>query len=319
MKTGATSCMAGALALALMLPGAALAQPTDGERAIELGKQAIELFNAKKWAECAEKFEAADTVSHSPVLRLYKARCLRGDNRLLRARAELKSVAAESVAADAPAPWHQAKIDAQTELGELEQAIPRVVLKVAGGDGASAAIDGNDAAIGATIELEPGLHRATATKDGRTVEATFEARQGQPALEVELSFLSEQTTVIAPPAEKPAPIPESGPGTGLVPGGVLLGVGGAAAIAGAVLGGLALGKYDKLDACGYQDGVALCDGDLPSGAQQSAISDANTFADASTGLLISGGVVAVVGIVLMLALPPESAPVVTAGMMRFSL
>ena len=83
----------------------------------------------------------------------------------------------------------------------------------------------------------------------------------------------------------------------IVPGIVVASIGGAAAIAGAIFGGIAVGKYDAIPtACDS----AVC----PANADE--LDDANLFADVSTGLLIGGGVTLVTGVILIFALPGDA-------------
>ena len=162
-------------------------------------------------------------------------------------------------------------------------------------EGALLKLDGKEAKPGLAVTLDPGLHKASASSNGETREKTFELAAGaQEVIELDfnLSQVSEPKGVEQPP--KPA---EGGPG--IVPGVVVASIGGAAAIAGAIFGGIAVGKYDALEAtCG--DGTAVCPGDA------GELDNANLFADVSTGLLIGGGVTLVTGVILMFALPGDA-------------
>ena len=90
------------------------------------------------------------------------------------------------------------------------------------------------------------------------------------------------------PAEQPAPVPEHSPGRGgwIKTGGwITLGVGGAALIAGAALGGVVGSKQADYEAAQGKTWPEL----------QAMEDDARTYEAAHTGLLISGGVLAAVG------------------------
>ncbi len=299
----------------VLFASSASAQTSDGQRAIDLGKAGLELYQAGKFSECAAKFEAADTLSHSPVFRLYKARCLRGDLKLLRAISDFRSIVEEKLADDAPGPWKTAQGDAKVELAQAERAVPHVVVKLKGGDGAKLTIDGAVATPAQSVALEPGLHKAEAVLGDQKREATFELKESQPELSVEIDFGAAGQAGPGPgPGPQPTPT-SSGSAPGLIPGALMIGVGGAAAIAGAVLGGLALGSYGEMDdaGCKRSEGGELVGCSASSGLTSDDLSSTDTLADASTGLLISGGVVAAVGLVLILALPAEDAPTVKAG------
>lgn len=307
------------LVSATLVPSFAAAQTSDDERALELGRRGLGEYEAQKWAECARSFEEAEKLSHSPVLELYQARCLRGEKKLLRARELMRRVASASVAEDAPGPFRQAKIDAQAELALLERAIPTAVIVVTGADPKSVKlfVDQRSAELGVPVELDPGRHEAnviwSAPTGASARQETFELVEGQKDLRVALSFEQAGPKRTAePPPPPPPPPPDAGPGGGLVPGAVLLGVGGAALIAGAVLGFVAIDGYDSLRENGcdsFDDDVDLiCVNDDPAFDYDSAQGDfetADRMADASTGLLVSGGVVAAVGLVVMLAVPGE--------------
>jgi hypothetical protein len=299
--------------MATVAPGVASAQ-TDGERAIALGKEGHELYSAQKWSECAVKFSTADALASSPVFRLYTARCLRGTGRLLEAREKLRAVAAETIAADAPAPWRQASVDSKAELAQLEQNIPTVVVSAgasagAGAEGAVLEIDGKPATLGAPVELDPGLHKLVLRRGGVVEEKTVELASGQRNVAIELGGAKPGDGKPGAGTElPPPPKPDASGGPGIVPGVVVLSIGGAAAIAGAVLGGLALAGYGTLERCREStSGMAVCAPDADIEDPQGKLDRANTFADASTGLLIGGGVVAVTGLVLMLVLPGDEA------------
>lgn len=266
---------------------------TDGERAIALGKEGLELYASEKWSECAVKFATADALSQSPVFRLYGARCLRGGGKLLEARERFAAVVAETLAPDAPGPWKQAQLDGKAELSQLERAIPTVTVNLKGAaEGALLKLDGKEVKAGQSVALDPGLHKASASSNGETREKTFELAGGAQEV-IELDFNLSQ--VSGPKIVEQPPKPAEG-GPGIVPGIVVASIGGAAAIAGAIFGGIAVGKYDALPRCGG----AVC----PANADE--LDNANLFADVSTGLLIGGGVTLVTGVILIFALPGDA-------------
>ncbi len=105
----------------------------------------------------------------------------------------------------------------------------------------------------------------------------------------------------------PTSQPESSGGISPI-GPIILGVGGAALLTGAILGGVSLARAGDLD--------AMCtDGVCPDTAQaQSLHSEMLTFSNAADGLMIAGGVIAAVGLVLTFVLPAgQSESPATAG------
>lgn len=310
----------GAALLASTLGATASAQTAPGDRALALGREGLELYTQQRWADCAERFQAAEQLTHSPVFRLYLGRCLRGAGKLLAARTELRAVVAEELGEGAPSPWRQAKTDASAELGLLERAIPSVRFVVEGASSPSQVVRVAtiEARAGEPLELDPGSHEAEARRgDGAVARQGFELAEGQKAVEVTLRFdVAQGSSASIGTATVPAGGDASGGSSGgLVPGLVLLGAGGVAASVGAVLGVMASSGYDTLrdQGCGTVGETLSCQGGPATAAQQSDFDGANTLADASTGLFIAGGVTAAVGLVVLIAFPGEDAPVTSRG------
>ncbi|MGE0784865.1 MAG: tol-pal system YbgF family protein [Sandaracinaceae bacterium] len=82
------------------------------------------------------------------------------------------------------------------------------------------------------------------------------------------------------------------------PGWIVLGVGAAAVIAGAITGGLALGERSRLDE--MCDGARACDPGFEGTRDSAAL-----LAGLTDGLLIGGGVIAAVGLVLALVITED--------------
>ncbi len=129
-----------------------------------------------------------------------------------------------------PGDVHQA--DARARLGSLRERIAATAILVRGGpEGASLAVDGEDRGRlprPDPLQVTPGTHEVVVTAPGRE---TFRATVSVPAgNQVELAV------VMAGPAGA------GGSSEFPVAGVILMSVGGAAAIAGAVMGGVALGQ-----------------------------------------------------------------------------
>ncbi len=304
-----------ALVFVLATPVATHAQST-GEQAIALGREALELYSAQKFTECADKFASAQALSPSPVFQLYEARCLRGAGKYLGARERMRAVTAAAVAEDAPGPWRQAVLDAKAELPQLEKIIPSIIISAPGAkpEGLILRVDGVDVKFGEAVDLDPGSHKVTATYGAESRESSVELKDGQKSEPVVLSF---GPTKSGPDIQGPDTKPQDSGGPGIVPGAVLTAIGGAAAIAGAVFGGLAIGKYENLEGCKVNEADDLvCIDEVAGGVD--TLDSANLMADLSTGLLISGGVTLAVGVVLMIALPgDEAATALIPGGFRF--
>lgn len=302
-------------ALVLAQTAYAQAEPLPGDRAVALAKEGLKHYEAGAWAEALEKFKAADAASHSPVFRLYMARAQRALGKLIDARSTYRELVAEKLSADAISSWRQSQADGRAELNALEASIPTIVVSAKdAGAGATLSIDGRPAALGKPIELDPGDHQATLTDGERVVKRSVTVRAGERDTAIEMT---------EPSGSSSGPGPGPGPGLppgddqaetegSIVPGVVLLSIGGASLIAGAIMGGVALsidaGITDACTASGCTDGRTA--DDLKSDQDTSL-----ALAHASTGTLIGGGVLAAVGVVLVIVRPGGGdAPTVKAGL-----
>ncbi|MBK8942995.1 MAG: hypothetical protein IPM79_36705 [Polyangiaceae bacterium] len=287
--------------------------PLPGDIAVAKAKEALKHYEAAEWAEAFELFSQADAAAHSVVFRLYMARAKRNLGKLLEARTLYRGIGAEQLPADALPSWVQAQADAKAELASLEPTIPKLIVQVTGASpAATVEIGGVKAAPGEPVQLDPGEHTVVA-KDGAAIaQSSVTVRAGDPPREVSLSLTAVgDTSVVAPGPIQKKTLHVEGP---LAPGIALAVSGGAGLIVGAVLGGLALDKD------GYV--TEQCpNGICPVGTDRGDIEDAQeqsqTFANASTGLLIAGGALAAVGVVLIVVRPGgedvEVAPSVSLG------
>jgi hypothetical protein len=252
-------CVLGAalvLAIACGVQPAAAQSASDGERAVALGNEGVELFKKGRWKEARERFEAADALVHSPVLVVYAARAMRNAGDLLGARSAYRRVAAESISADAAQQWRQAKEDAARELAELEARIPKIVVQVRGTPPTSIRVDGAQVARdrwGAPIDVNPGRHVVVATgATGAPRESSAVVAEGDPphVVVIEAAGAPAQPVTTSPSAQPPpangaAPAPDGARGS-VWPGVVVLGVGTVALGTGIVTGVVAKSKENKI-------------------------------------------------------------------------
>lgn len=278
-------------------------EPSD-EAAVEAvarGREAKEAFDAGRFEEALDGFSAAEARAHSPVFVLYRARCQRALGRWRDGIATLRVLAAEVVADDAPPQWHAAVARAREELERLEARIPRVTVRLERARGDERIRIDDRPYGGEAVALDPGSHEVVVTRDGEIVaRLPFEATEGvQRALVVSLR---EPPRPPAEPPMPPGPVAPDPPGvtssggeprraSSSLGGYTALGLGGAWLVAGAVAGGLALDRAATArELCGA-DGI--CDGD------RSERDASERLADASTGMLVLGGLSVVVGIILV--------------------
>ncbi|MEZ4445265.1 MAG: hypothetical protein R3B72_39700 [Polyangiaceae bacterium] len=110
-----------------------LAAPDDAPedepvtRAIALGRQGKEAFDAQRFEEAREAFDAAEAITHSPVFLLYRGRAELALGQLKAARASFEQVAEERLGEDATPQWRDAVGEARDELEALEERLPKVV------------------------------------------------------------------------------------------------------------------------------------------------------------------------------------------------
>lgn len=282
----------------------ALAQ-TDSDKATarELAKEGAEALDKKDFAKAADRFARADKLFHAPTLVLGLARAQVGLGKLVAAQENYHSILREELPANAPEAFVQAKTDATKELAALTPQVPWVILSVDGARDISQAkvMVGEDlvppAALGVKRAIDPGEHLVRVELKGYLpVEKRFSVAPGTTA-QVGV------TLVPAPqgPAKGTVGPVEPPPSGGLFPhqntvGIVLLGVGSAGVLVGAVTGGLALQKHADLEAAG-------CTPEGCPASQQEALGSYHTLGTVSTAGFITGGVGLAAGLVLVLTAP----------------
>lgn len=299
------------LAFSLFTSGVAYAQPDagDGKRAVELGKEAKAAYEQGRWADALAKFKEADGVVHSPVFTLYIARTERRAGKLLEARADFQKLLAEELGPNAPDPWVAAHKDAKTELAQLEPLIPRVTLSLSapGSLDDRADVDGNPFVWERAFEINPGEHTVHIASTP-PYEQKFTIEEGKTE-RVTITPTTAGTRPIEPHPIKPPPnddppksiIVPAQPGS-IIPGAVVLSLGIAAVVTGGVFMGVALAARGDVDpACAVANDPG-CVGEVFRDSQK-ANERAGLFGNASTGLLIGGGVAGAVGAILLVVRP----------------
>lgn len=167
----------------------------------------------------------------------------------------------------------------RAELGRLEVRAPK---------GAQMSVaHARERLVPATVHLEPGSHELTLVHpDGTRTEHTVAAEAGVATV-LELASPDPETPA---PAPAPAPPPPPEESSALpVAGYVLLGLGGAGAVAMAVTGALTLGAADDYEASGHRDA------DLRAEAA-TLRTTTNALIGISAGLAAAGVVLVVIGL-----------------------
>jgi hypothetical protein len=160
---------------------AASAEEKAGARAAATQGEAA--FDAKRWADAVDLFSRAESLVHSPVHLLYKARALAQLGQLVKARETYLDILREQPAVPSPA-LTKAQADAKLEDQALEPRLGNVTIKVEGPGAANAAVtmDGGPvpaALVGLSHPVDPGEHHFQATTSGaQSDDATLSLKEG---------------------------------------------------------------------------------------------------------------------------------------------
>jgi hypothetical protein len=301
-------------AAACLAPLTARAQSPAEERAVQLGHEALALFEAGDCPNATPRFEEANRLVHSPVFLLHVARCRRKAGLLLAARDDYQRIVAEVLPDTAPEPWRKARADAAAELAALEAHIPAlsIVVRAPRLDDVTVRIDGEVVpltALGRPVPLNPGVHKVSAERPGEP-RIDREIQLAEDRVEaIELAFGGPVAAPTSGATPVPAPALAKKEGS-LVPGLVVLGVAGVALGVGGVAGAVA-----KLD---ERSVLANCSGNICLLHDQGTANTAVMLANVSTGGFVAAGVLAAAGVVLVIVRPGRSSTT-SIGLSRQSI
>lgn len=279
---------------------------TDSDKATarELARDGADALEKKDYAKAADRFARADKLFHAPTLVLGLARAQVGLGKLVAAQENYHSILREELPPNAPEAFVQALADAKKELDALTPQVPWVILSVEGArDLSQAKVKvGEDlvppAALGVKRAIDPGNHTVRVELPGfLPAEKKFSVAPGATA-QVSIALSPAPQAATSKGGGEPVEPPSSGglfPHQGAV-GIVLLGVGSAGVLVGAVTGGLALQKHGDLEDAG-------CTSEGCPASQQEALGSYHTLGTVSTAGFITGGVGLVAGLVLVLTAP----------------
>lgn len=314
IRRSMNSGIAGILVVLTLQASVASAAGEDDAKAKALFDEARDLAKANKWAEACEKLAASKRLVPRMLTTYRLADCHERVGKTASAHAGFLE-AADLAKATGDSVKRQ---DAVDRAKKVEGKLARITLEIAG-DGASLAIRIDDTAIASAlfhekIPMDPGEHTLTANAPGKLEQkVTFTVPQGPstttvtiPALDAEAKAI--EKPVASAPAEPP-PIDDTQPvvapsNTLKTVGFVSLGVG----VVGLAIGG-ALGLSAKsLDG----DAEALCTarGCTPEGKAMN--DDARSRGNLATVVFTAGALIAVTGVVLIIAAPSNKPPAMTA-------
>lgn len=314
-----------ALALVLALAAASPARPAraDDNAAVELTKQAGELYGKGDYAGALERYQRADALVRRQTIVLRIARCLDKLGRLLESLDKYQSVIEMDLSPDLEprkrALQEEAIQQAKTERAELEGRVPTITVRITGTPeavaGARVTVDDkplDPSKVGAPIQLDPGAHAivVTTADESQRADVTVAASDKK---DVDVAMKGKPPPVVLDPPHPPGddgtklPPPkdpdvkrDSGKGRRIA-GGVLIGVGGAGLVLGSIWGGMVLEQHGDLQGkCGED---LACPGSLTR-----EVEGYNEGRIGSSALLIAGSVVTATGLVLVLTALPPSKP-----------
>jgi hypothetical protein len=274
-----------------------LAWAGDPALAEQLFNDGLALMDEGKATEACEKFAASMEAEPSGGAALNLGRCHEDQGMTATAWASYKRAATLFVATNEG----DRKRFAQEQVARLEPNLSKLTIEVPDVEGLVVTRNGESvpvAAFGTAVPVDPGEQQIEASAPGY-----------EPVTVTVVVGADGATETATIPRLTPAPA-GGGDGTGapgsdeggldplVLSGGILLGVGGVAVIAGGVVGGLVLSDAGEArDLCG---GDNTCDGGTQDGAEALDLADsAKSKAVAADVLIIGGAVVAAGGAVLL--------------------
>jgi hypothetical protein len=293
------------VALAVGSPmGVALAQQpsaVDVAQARELFNQGLRLREKGDPNGALEKLKAAHALANTPITGLELGKTYELIAKLVEAREVLLSIGRLPVQPSETARSTAARTEGARLAEDLRPRIPTLTVRITGAPASAVTVSIDDAPIPSegleARPVNPGSHDVSArASSGNPVHASVEVKEGE-ARDVELKIAPASLAMQPPPTTSSlSPTtpesPSAGSGGGLSPvffAGV--GVAGAGLIAGAVTGGLAIGKASSAhSACNSTDLTCTAAGynDVTSG---------RTLGNIATVSFIVAGVGAVVGVI----------------------
>jgi hypothetical protein len=282
------------------------AQPIDvasRKAAGGLGAAGLEAYLAGQYEQARDKFDKAYSIAKVPTLGLWSGRALRQLGLWLEAEARFRETVGlgiPDVAPDQVELQKQAVVEAQTELGTLTPAIPRLLIELAGASWANATVtlDGQPVTGDDHVRrMNPGVHRLDAQVGAERQE-----------LDLRLESSEARTAVLrfrgGAPMTADSNVDRRGSATDWrrIAGWSALGVGGAGLVLGTITGMLAMGQKRDID------DSASCVGNRCSPVENDLVHSYNAHRDLSSVGFIAGGVLAGTGITLLILAGSSESP-----------
>jgi len=292
------------LAVSMAVASPALADPTPQEKetARNLMDEGRELRDDKKDPKSAlERFKAADQIMHVPTTAIEVAVTQVALGQLVEAREALARVMSSQPQKGEPIQFREARAKAQSLDDSLAGRIPTLVVSLKGPSvGATVLIDGvalPASLIGLPARANPGHHvivASTKATEGREEIDLAEGEKKEVAIELVSRGVDHETIV---KEQAPKETVQGGGGARTV-GFVLLGVGGAALVAGGITGVLTLTTQSDLS--------QKCPNHICGPESHDELTMGNTLGLVSTISFIGGGVLAAAGIITVIVGKPSA-------------
>jgi hypothetical protein len=308
MRLRAVSLAAVLATVAAASPARAQVDDATRSAARTLAESGLALQEAGDHAGAFAKYERALALVQVPTLAVLSARCLIKLGRLVEASERYRMARAMTVDPSLPEGYRAAQIEAQgqaeSERAALVKRIPVLEIALEGAAPAQVELRIDNvvvpaATLGVERPIDPGLHRIEVRRGTDVATRNVELKEGERG-RIVLTLPLRATVPIAIPG---APIPERDGTTQRIAGGVVMALGGAAAIAGGVTWGLALGQKSDLD--------TICTNEIcknPTQKTKDALASYDTLRGATIGMMAGGGVLLGAGLVTLLTAPSGKAP-----------
>lgn len=291
--------------LILVISWSPLALAQDDEvrvEARELARQGVQALEEGRHGEALDLLKQAESKFHAPTHMLYMGRALIGLGQLDEAHRTFVTILIEEIPNYAPPAFHEAKKEAAIEAQGLASRVATLSIEVTGPapGKATVRIDGQEIErprLAHPVAVVAGTHQVEASATGfAPASQSAQASVGKNA-RVELALASSAGHV-EPEPERTGPLVgggaaggDEGPGGATIAGGVLIGVGAAALVVGAVTGAMTLSRASDIK--------KTCTGDVCPPEQEPEADDAKVLGNVSTAMFVIGGVAAGAGIVLV--------------------
>ncbi|MCA9618777.1 MAG: hypothetical protein KC731_07140 [Myxococcales bacterium] len=275
-----------ALLLALCTARPAVAQPsaTELDAARALANAGLGLYQKGDYAQSLERFREAERIFHAPPHQLFIARNLDKLGRVVEATKAYDALIGEALPATAPKPFRQAQQEAVGEVEAVRARIAHLVIQLQSPSGAEPSVTlrlGQATVVPGDNEVDPGDY--VLEMSGAGIEPLSQEVHLEPGGRDAVAL----TVVVVEDGGGPE-TPDESPS--LVGPAVLLGVGGAGLLVGAITGLLALGAEATLEEnCPDRTRCPL--------ENQRFEDRARTLGNASTATFIIGGAAASAGLV----------------------